>query len=1135
MKTKLLALLVLIPMIFSIIGITSVFAEETAPVWTANGTTVTEGDDGFYNVSGIQYETTAYKTEKVKLDGLTIEMKLTDFGYADNGSGQAAGIIFSGSAPANYGSGVAAMTLWYAPYGNTQSRFHVGANHDYNTASYAHTDAECTATGFGVASSMVLNNVANGDIKIEINSHSDTAYAVKFTIAQDNLLWTNNCNYADEADGGHSCTFYMLKSTFASALDSEGKLYVSASGLQNPNYSIKVTESASSGEEPPVVEPPVHEHVFVEGKCECGETDPNYVPEPQAPTIVGTPDSDWAAYSGTPAANYAANGYTEVSNLGGWGHRAYYKQLVKFDGLELSFRAASNKGDCVGVILSATEGAYFGDLSTLAITYWNELYAGQARLNFGANHDYNAASLVYSAPDMSAAKGFGVASSMVCNQAPTMGWTIKFESYNDEFYSVKITMTDSTMWGNNANYNADELSCTVYLPKATVADMLNENGECYVIAAGFPSGTNPACAAEYKAVDDNYNAYISGEGVANALNKVTAYKTAAESITDAASYDAAMAARAEAVACAGDLRARELAELALIVTGIDAELAANEEIVVIVKKAVTDKLAAARAAYEALIADPTTLNNESLAAALALTDDAKAEYDNRASMLSQDAKAEIEAELAVLDYGHDYCIALLWVTNYENKIAALDATDPAIVNSLVEVKAYREAYETTTAYTKITTVLTEEHKAAMEAKIEAADTAVVNIETVVLPQLKESYIVAMEEKLQADLTIKPNLDDAKAAYAEIATYVTITEEDGELYNRYVAGYNALKDACEALVAAQIAEVSELLTKEYTLLDEFKSVRNKFKGIKLDYLMEENAELAADLAELEAVISQNVFYYMNATNIPVVEWNDTGLAVESKVEFPARLNYNKALNLKTGAEIVVELTSAAYYNGGNQGANNLCFNFLAAPDSYKSMSDGISIIIWLFPTESNVQIMNYTDVPLANSPIATPLDGGTITISVKYEEYYSFVEDATYYAYVIRVNEAEIVLTPEVLTNGGHDVPDEAYFSMGSFADDKSTPNILTLVSANGVEFGKPSEEPECTEHVDANADGKCDNCGADVEVQKPDDDTNEQPEGPTTEKPTEEPSLFQKIWQAIVNFFQAIGKFFRSIFGGNKE
>jgi CheY-like chemotaxis protein len=235
---------------------------------------------------------------------------------------------------------------------------------------------------------------------------------------------------------------------------------------------------------------------------------------------------------------------------------------------------------------------------------------------------------------------------------------------------------------------------------------------------------------------------------------------------------------------------------------------------------------------------------------------------------------------------------------------------------------------------------------------------------------------------------------------------------------------------------------------------------------------------------------------------------------------------KPLDMKEGAEIVVELTSAAYYNDGSNGANNLCFNFLASPDSYKSMSDGISIIIWLYPTESNVQIMNYTDTALASGAIATPLDGGTITISVKHEEYYSFVEDTTYWAYVIRVNEAEIVLTKEVLTSNGHDMPDEVYFSMGSFADNKENPNILTLVSANGVEFGLPSEEPECTDHIDEDADGKCDNCGADVEVQKPTDPTD-----PDTGDQEVELNFFQKLANFFKGIVDAIKNFFIGLIG----
>ena len=51
-------------------------------------------------------------------------------------------------------------------------------------------------------------------------------------------------------------------------------------------------------------------------------------------------------------------------------------------------------------------------------------------------------------------------------------------------------------------------------------------------------------------------------------------------------------------------------------------------------------------------------------------------------------------------------------------------------------------------------------------------------------------------------------------------------------------------------------------------------------------------------------------------------------------------------------------------------------------------------------------------------------------------------------------------------------------------------------------------------------DGECD-CGA--------EDLTD------TDEPTEELNFFQKIWQAIVSFFQFIGKFFGNLFGGNKE
>ena len=53
-------------------------------------------------------------------------------------------------------------------------------------------------------------------------------------------------------------------------------------GAEDPNYVPPHEHSFANGkcecgEEDPNYVPP-HEHIFVEGKCECGEEDPNYVP-----------------------------------------------------------------------------------------------------------------------------------------------------------------------------------------------------------------------------------------------------------------------------------------------------------------------------------------------------------------------------------------------------------------------------------------------------------------------------------------------------------------------------------------------------------------------------------------------------------------------------------------------------------------------------------------------------------------------------------------------------------------------------------------------------------------------------------------------------------------------------------------
>ena len=71
-------------------------------------------------------------------------------------------------------------------------------------------------------------------------------------------------------------------------------------------------------EDPNYVAPEVHEHNFVEGKCECGEEDPNYVaPKEEITTIAGAlagAEGDKATFTGTVSEIYQAWN-TQYSNM----------------------------------------------------------------------------------------------------------------------------------------------------------------------------------------------------------------------------------------------------------------------------------------------------------------------------------------------------------------------------------------------------------------------------------------------------------------------------------------------------------------------------------------------------------------------------------------------------------------------------------------------------------------------------------------------------------------------------------------------------------------------------------------------------------------------------------------------------
>ena len=107
------------------------------------------------------------------------------------------------------------------------------------------------------------------------------------------LAWTYNTTYGiieiyDEVEG-KSDTFFAGTYGSYSTISLSGSYYKDqiSSGGQYPAR----LEAVEGGE----VTPPVHQHNFVDGKCECGETDPNYQPPSvEGPAVVVDPAVDTA-------------------------------------------------------------------------------------------------------------------------------------------------------------------------------------------------------------------------------------------------------------------------------------------------------------------------------------------------------------------------------------------------------------------------------------------------------------------------------------------------------------------------------------------------------------------------------------------------------------------------------------------------------------------------------------------------------------------------------------------------------------------------------------------------------------------------------------------------------------------------
>ncbi len=772
-------------------------------------------------------------------------------------------------------------------------------------------------------------------------------------------------------------------------------------------------------------------------------------------------DAEWVDPWGTGAQmQYDPATDTSYVKMVSWGQRAYNENKVKLDGLTVTMASTQHAaGQRFGFgFTNNTNNSYtLSELTTVNIVWVPYQYDGQNRLYVNNNHADG--TICYSDQALTNNNAvFGLDKSFVATATADDAYSFTFDLVEDK------DGTDSDVWSvtidvvRGVKFADQTTPCTVYFSGAKMPGVLDENGECYVSAWGMEN----AGAFSLKLEDDNQRAYVST--TLAAVNAVAAeYIAAAGVASDADTFNAAMEKRAALEAAMQTLRDNHKILLSAKLAEGDEALAGAQDSVKATIQAEYDKAAAALAVLE----DEAEITPENIAAAVAALENANTVYGNMKEMLTAENNAYFVGLSEDYAYEIDYANACAWVLSWEAEVAGLSGlADDELVSGIVEAKAIRAAYEGSEAETIIVEALNAEDKAALEGRIQAADGALAVIEEANLAAVKDVYLTVFEGKLaDVDLTIKMNIDEAKATYNKLIANVEIVAEDGELYTRFTAAYATLKNACEEYVQSEIDGVNTLLNAKYTTLSAFKPVRDKWAVIDLAYLMEENTELATAYSSTKAAIEKNVFYYVHTTGAEVSDVTQTekGLYFTDPGKHPQRLNYDKELDLTAGATITICLEESAFINTDMKAANNLCFNFLADAGSYKSESNGITVMIWLFGGESSVKVYtksNETNA-VASFNIPTPIDGSNLVIDVSYNEnYYWIIEDATMPAYVVKVNEMAVpILATDIIEEGETECIKKAYFSMGSYMDKYDNSNAYTLISINDVSFAAEKEQP----------------------------------------------------------------------------
>lgn len=741
---------------------------------------------------------------------------------------------------------------------------------------------------------------------------------------------------------------------------------------------------------------------------------------------------------GSGGAAYSQDTNTQdVWVMSAWGQRAVYKTPVSLDDFEMEFKfTGAVGGDKFGFGFDPDSAVYWEKGTTVLSVLVDRYIVGVDQLSLRLTKTHDPTNNPYTKEDGSFPSRY-----VINDYDETKETTIRFSSKlmtdGDNAGNYQFTYQMVSEQTFSLPYEGADQEIVFYVTPEQVFGEGQSASDVYLFY-GAMSSTQYIPVTVTKLKDNKAIAYADAQ--------VTAYENA-----DGSDIEAAIAARAAATAAVGKVSIMHDDDLAQRISAKDSSLKENQEFVAAVQAKLNGQVDAYTAAAEVL-SDESAITEEAIAAArTAASGVDKTLFD----FLSDEDKTTIESEIVANDYIVAKADILKNVIAYEAKVAQCETEKTAaLVLECEEMSAQVSGISLNN--------LTEEDAQAVESRISVADEKVAAVKVEIKDQFADYYLQQYEIAVGAidtddgvaveDITLDM-IADAISAKGNVDFDETHPQYD-DLQARMEACNAILEKSVSAVYTAKLAEAKTILqdSEQNADLVNVAKAEDIINSIDVEAIADMDCyeAIQTEYSSVKTILEQSALYGFKNNGMEYTRLTDKGVSTAGYGVYPNRLNFNKPVDM-TDAKAVVSVDKYAYFNSETDdpdlGANNLTFQFLTAPDSYKGIDHGFTIMVWVFEAQCNVEIYDYNDSPIVSASISTPPAGGNFVIRV------GLFDDM----WIVKVNEAELVLGNSKLVGIDKDIfkqGDEyiGYFSVGCFADTQDLLNEFTVKQVGDFKF-----------------------------------------------------------------------------------